>query len=156
MPLVDGGTIRLTRMIGHSHALDMILRGKMISGPEAHRLGLVQEVWPNDELQERAQALAHELAASGGGTIRIFSDLLLHDVAPEGFRGVPSGDASGASSHKFSSGSHAEGRISGKAAIRYLVNEKPEAPSVSDDEIAKLARTMYPQLQDSVPKEDLV
>jgi adenylylsulfate reductase subunit A len=35
------------------------------------------------------------------------------------------GDASGASSHKFSSGSHAEGRISGKAAVRYLVKEKP-------------------------------
>jgi len=48
------------------------------------------------------------------------------------------GDASGASSHKFSSGSHAEGRISGKAAIRYLVNEKPDKPQVSADEIAKL------------------
>ncbi len=35
------------------------------------------------------------------------------------------GDASGASSHKFSSGSHAEGRIAAKAAIRYIVNEKP-------------------------------
>ncbi len=40
------------------------------------------------------------------------------------------GDASGASSHKFSSGSHAEGRIAGKAAIRYLVNEKPAAPAI--------------------------
>ena len=48
------------------------------------------------------------------------------------------GDASGASSHKFSSGSHAEGRITGKAAIRYLVNEKPAKPAVSDAEIAKL------------------
>jgi len=40
------------------------------------------------------------------------------------------GDASGASSHKFSSGSHAEGRIAGKSAIRFIVNEKPAAPSV--------------------------
>ena len=40
------------------------------------------------------------------------------------------GDASGASSHKFSSGSHAEGRITGKAAIRYIVKQKPAAPSV--------------------------
>jgi adenylylsulfate reductase subunit A len=48
------------------------------------------------------------------------------------------GDASGASSHKFSSGSHAEGRISGKAAIRYLVNENPAKPEVSDAEIEQL------------------
>ena len=55
------------------------------------------------------------------------------------------GDASGASSHKFSSGSHAEGRISGKAAIRYLVNEKPAKPEVSDAEIEKLkALTLKP------------
>lgn len=57
-----GGTARLTREVGRSAALDMILRGKMISGPEAHRIGLVQEVWPNAELQDRARALAHELA----------------------------------------------------------------------------------------------
>ena len=41
----------------------MILRAKKVSGPEALRIGLVNEVWPNAELQERAQALAHELAA---------------------------------------------------------------------------------------------
>jgi enoyl-CoA hydratase/carnithine racemase len=57
-----GGTARLTRCVGRDHALDMILRAKKISGPEAHRIGLVNEVCPNDELQERAQALAQELA----------------------------------------------------------------------------------------------
>ena len=57
-----GGTARLTRVVGTAAALDLILRGKMISGPEAHRIGLVQEVWPNAELQDRARALAHELA----------------------------------------------------------------------------------------------
>ena len=41
------------------------------------------------------------------------------------------GDASGASSHKFSSGSHAEGRIAAKSAIRYLVNENPPKPKVA-------------------------
>jgi len=56
------------------------------------------------------------------------------------------GDASGASSHKFSSGSHAEGRIAGKAAIRYLVNEKPEKPAVSDADVAKLRDTAYKPL----------
>ena len=42
------------------------------------------------------------------------------------------GDASGASSHKFSSGSHAEGRIAAKSAVRYIVKEKPGLPKVSD------------------------
>jgi enoyl-CoA hydratase len=41
----------------------MILRAKKISGPEALRIGLVNEVWPLDELEERALALAHDLAA---------------------------------------------------------------------------------------------
>jgi enoyl-CoA hydratase/carnithine racemase len=58
-----GGTARLTRCVGRDHALDMILRAKKISGPEAYRIGLVQEVWPNAELKSRAHALAQELAA---------------------------------------------------------------------------------------------
>jgi adenylylsulfate reductase subunit A len=53
------------------------------------------------------------------------------------------GDASGASSHKFSSGSHAEGRIAGKAAIRYLVNENPAAPNADDATIEKLKEQTY-------------
>jgi adenylylsulfate reductase, subunit A len=51
------------------------------------------------------------------------------------------GDASGASSHKFSSGSHAEGRIAGKAAVRYLVKENPPMPTVSDGLIEELKAT---------------
>ncbi|HEY5640039.1 MAG TPA: enoyl-CoA hydratase/isomerase family protein [Dehalococcoidia bacterium] len=58
-----GGTARLTRCVGRDRALDMILRAKKISGPEALRIGLVHEVWPNAELQERALDLAKELAA---------------------------------------------------------------------------------------------
>ena len=58
-----GGTARLTRCVGRAHALDMILRAKKISGPEALRIGLVNEVWPADALQARGEALAEELAA---------------------------------------------------------------------------------------------
>jgi adenylylsulfate reductase subunit A len=47
------------------------------------------------------------------------------------------GDASGASSHKFSSGSHAEGRIAGKSAIRFIVNEKPAIAKVDPAFIEK-------------------
>ena len=55
------------------------------------------------------------------------------------------GDATGASSHKFSSGSHAEGRIAGKAAVRYLVKENPPMPTIDDGTIEKLkAETLKP------------
>ena len=56
------------------------------------------------------------------------------------------GDASGASSHKFSSGSHAEGRIAAKAAIRYLVNEKPAAPVVPAAKVEALKAETYKPL----------
>ena len=58
-----GGTARLTRCVGRDSALDMILRARKISGPEALRIGLVHEVCPNDELRARAHELAQELAA---------------------------------------------------------------------------------------------
>jgi enoyl-CoA hydratase len=57
-----GGSARLTRCVGRDHALDLILRAKKISGPEALRIGLVHEVWPLGELFARAHALATELA----------------------------------------------------------------------------------------------
>jgi adenylylsulfate reductase subunit A len=55
------------------------------------------------------------------------------------------GDASGASSHKFSSGSHAEGRIAAKSAVRYVVNEKPAMPTVAQGIVDDLkAKTLKP------------
>ena len=47
-----GGSARLTKCVGEHHALDMILRAKKISGPEAFRIGLVHEVWPIGQLKE--------------------------------------------------------------------------------------------------------
>lgn len=57
-----GGSARLTRCVGRLYALDMILRAKKISGPEAYRIGLVNEVVPKVELKERAFELAKELS----------------------------------------------------------------------------------------------
>jgi enoyl-CoA hydratase len=57
-----GGTQRLTRTVGRAHALDIILRAKLISAEEAYRIGLVNEVCPPVELLDRAQAIAVELA----------------------------------------------------------------------------------------------
>jgi enoyl-CoA hydratase/carnithine racemase len=65
-----GGTARLTRCVGRDHALDMILRARKISGPEALRIGLVHEVWPIGELFQRARDLAGELAAMPAVAVR--------------------------------------------------------------------------------------
>jgi len=58
-----GGSARLARRVGRDRAIDLILRAKTVSGPEALDIGLVTEVWPNTELKQRAVALAEELAA---------------------------------------------------------------------------------------------
>lgn len=65
-----GGSARLTRCVGRDQALDMILRAKRISGPEALRIGLVSEVWPISELFQRAQDLALELARMPAAAVR--------------------------------------------------------------------------------------
>src|SRR6266700_2682326 len=62
VPLADGGTIRLPRLIGHSHALDMILTGRGISGQEALMMGLANRLVPHGESLNAALALASELA----------------------------------------------------------------------------------------------
>ena len=64
-----GGSARLVRCIGRNRAIDMILRAKAVSGPEALDLGLVTEVWPNAEIKQRAIALATELAAQPAGAV---------------------------------------------------------------------------------------
>ena len=58
-----GGTARLTRTVGRTHALDMILRAKKIDGPTALAIGLVHELHPVAELKSKAIELAEELAA---------------------------------------------------------------------------------------------
>lgn len=63
VPLIDGGTVRLPRLIGHSHALDLILTGRGVSGEEARAMGLANRLTPSGRALEQALELAQQLAA---------------------------------------------------------------------------------------------
>lgn len=62
VPLIDGGTIRLARLIGLSHALDMILTGRPISSEEALSMGLANKVVSNGTARAEAEKLAAQIA----------------------------------------------------------------------------------------------
>jgi enoyl-CoA hydratase len=63
VPLCDLGTVRLPRIVGHGRAMDLILTGRAVSGPEALAMGLANRVVAPGEALDAARALAHQLAA---------------------------------------------------------------------------------------------
>lgn len=63
VPLVDGGTVRLPRLIGESHAMDLILTGRGVSGEEARTMGLANRIVPSGGALAAAKELALQLAA---------------------------------------------------------------------------------------------
>jgi len=63
VPLIDGGTVRLPRIVGLGRAMDLLLTGRAVGATEALAMGLVDRVVPRGTAREAAEALAHEIAA---------------------------------------------------------------------------------------------
>ena len=70
VPLIDGGTVRLPRIVGLGRALDMILTGRAVTAEEACQMGLVNRVVPHGGARAAAEKLARELAVAPQGCLR--------------------------------------------------------------------------------------
>ena len=78
VPLIDGGTVRLPRLIGHSRAMDMILTGRAVGAEEALAIGLANRVVPRGQARQAAEELAAELTRLPQGCLRADRRSVLH------------------------------------------------------------------------------
>jgi enoyl-CoA hydratase len=76
----DGMTVRLPLVVGFARAMELIITGRRVDVREAERIGLVNEVVPRGKARERAQQLAHEIAALPQGAIRSDKESVLRGV----------------------------------------------------------------------------
>jgi enoyl-CoA hydratase len=121
VPLVDGGTMRLPRLVGHSLALDMILTGRPVGADEALRIGLANRLVPKGQATEAAISLARSIA--GFPQICLRADRLsayeqwdlplqeaLRNEGRRGFAAVSAGEAQGGAG-RFAAGAGRGGRF---------------------------------------------
>lgn len=124
VPLIDGGTVRLPRLIGLSRALDLILTGRAIAADEALAMGLANRVVDDGQALAAAKALAHELASLPQACMRndrrsayeqfgMTLDEALSNEFALGLRTIASGETdAGAAQFAAGAGRHG-GRIEG-------------------------------------------
>ncbi len=118
VPLIDGGTIRLPRLIGQSRAMDLILTGRPVAADEALQMGLANRVVPRGEARSAAIKLAHDLARFPQACLRndrrsvlaqwdLDFDAALIDEMRGGLDVIASGETqAGAASFSSGSGRH--------------------------------------------------
>ena len=109
VPLIDGGTVRLPRLVGLSRALDLILTGRPVDAEEALRIGLANRVVPSGASRAAAEALAREIAAFPQACMRAdrLSAYVAGSLEDEFARGVQVLEEAVAGARRFAAG---EGR----------------------------------------------
>jgi len=120
VPLIDGGTVRLPRIVGMGRALDLILTGRPVDAHEALQMGLVNRVVPCGQAMAEARRLAHQLAAfpqqcmlaDRASAYAQWELPLAEALRQEGRRGVPIVAAEGeAGAQRFVDGAGRHGRF---------------------------------------------
>ena len=113
VPLIDGGTVRLPRLVGQGRAMEIILTGRKVEADEALRIGACEKVVPEGSVRGHAEAMAHEIARfpqacmrADRRSVRLQEGRSLRDaMRKEWYNGTPTFAAEGAAgAARFASG----------------------------------------------------
>ena len=113
VPLIDGGTVRLPRLVGLGKALEIIMTGRKVTAEESYRIGLCEKVVPHGKAREAAEEMAQEIARFPQACMRadrrsvyMQEGLTLREaMRKEWYDGLPAFKAEGiAGAERFASG----------------------------------------------------